>query len=67
MVGQRSQNGDSTTVKVLAWYMPKGNRVGKPWLEDAVCKRKSGPIAYRARFGIAGDWKATALEARGGD
>ena len=29
-------------------------------------RRKSGPIAYRATFGafgIAGDWKATALKA----
>ena len=35
--------------------------------EDGMGGRKSGPIAYRASdiraFGIAGDWKATALKA----
>ena len=34
--------------------------------EDGVGTRKSGPIASRATsraFGIAGDWKATALKA----
>ena len=35
--------------------------------EDGVGRRKSGPIASRASdiraFGIAGDWKATALKA----
>ena len=31
--------------------------------EDGVGRRKSGSIAHKATFGIAGDWKATALKA----